>query len=202
MARRRSRIEGLRASFVVTAAMGAAACGGSTNDVAGTQGAGNGAAGGANAAGGAGGAASGGGGGTGNIFNGNGGILNPPPPTTTCPPAMPTPNTYCNYTGPECDYQFCGTFATQFASCVNFVWQVGQGSCNPPPPPTTTCPQGPPPVSGSYCNYQGPSCIYPVPQDGGTCPLQLYADCAGYSWTLKTIAPPCLPPVRDGAVGD
>lgn len=58
----------------------------------------------------------------------------PPPPVTVCPVDKPEPGAYCDYAGPACEYDFCGTFATTRATCDTNAWVVMQGTCNPPPP--------------------------------------------------------------------
>lgn len=92
---------------------------------------------------------------------------NPPPsPETTCPETEPGRGTYCNYQGPTCDYgPLCFGSFVHSAACENNLWYVRDWSCNPPPPPVTTCPATEP-TPGDYCNYQGPACHYGPPCDG------------------------------------
>jgi len=167
--RKRSRIAGLRMPFVVTATVGAVACGGSVTGAGGSAGSE------------AGGAGTGGGAPV---------IQNPPSVTTVCPTAQPGQGMYCDYSGAPCLYNGCGSTT---ATCTNNLWELSYGSCNPPPPVETTCPPVEP-SGGAYCNYQGPPCAYEHGDtiDGGDCNASVtYVQCEGYGWQRSGVASAC-----------
>ena len=199
MARRRSRIDGLKLPFVVTVAVAAGGCGGT---VTGSQGPSND---------GTGASAGTGGFGTGSIsstggvptsggFAGVGGVVNPPPPPqTTCPDATPSPGTYCNYEGPPCGFgPLCGSFQTQSASCVDHTWSMSISSCNPPAPMTTPDAGTPMPQADAggtvlpNCNNPvaaGTPCSEPSARCGGPCSNSWQTEnvCTNGTWTLAGV---------------
>lgn len=188
MARRRSRIDGLKLPFVVTVAVTAGGCGGT---VTGSQGSNDGTGAGAGT----------GGFGTGSMpstggampstggapttggFTGVGGIWNPPLPETTCPDATPSPGTYCNYEGPPCSYgPLCGSFPTQSASCVGYTWSMSISSCNPPAPPVPPSDCDNPVAAGTPCSEETAHCR-------GPCSNSWQADnvCTNGMWTFAAV---------------
>ncbi|HVU06131.1 MAG TPA: hypothetical protein VHE30_30480 [Polyangiaceae bacterium] len=185
MTKKHSRIERLKAPFVVTALLAATGCGGSVNEGNGQPLEGNGGSGGS-------GGSSGGGAGAGG-WDGTGGSQNPPPPI--CPATVPLAGDGCSYTGAPCTYPAAGPCQlTYTASCVNWtnggggVWQVssepGNWSCNPPPP--ILCPSEPP--------VAGTSCAGPLgPYSGSDCG---YGDCYGTPteyWNCRMVGLDSMP---------
>jgi len=108
--------------------------------------------------------------------------------TSSCPAAAPISGSDCDYAGPPCDYDYCGTIPTRVAVCNDGAWAVSLTSCNPPPPPLATCPAEMP-QPGTYCDYVGPACGYGATSCGF--PLQ-EAICVDSVWLIT--ATPCNPP--------
>lgn len=146
MARTRSRIEKLRAPFVVTVALGATACGGvsTAHDPNAKP-----------------------------LTGADGGPSSTSCPTVAPvkgdPCEVPSGMT-CSREAT------CSDPAGYDATCVSGVWQVQPAyiACNPPPPPSSICPVAQP-GTGDYCNYVGPECQYGssvcagIPLYGATC---------------------------------
>src|SRR5262245_41750098 len=153
MAKRRSRIDGLRPPFVVTVAVAAGGCGGTVTGSQGRSDDGTGAGAGTGGLG-TGATTSTGGVVIGGGFTGAGGTVNPPPPPqTTCPGTEPSTGMYCNYVGQPCSYgPLCGSFPTRSASCVDHTWIMSGSSCNPPAPPTALPDCDNPVAAGTPCS--------------------------------------------------
>jgi hypothetical protein len=112
----------------------------------------------------------------------------PPPPVKVCPTDKPVSGGYCNYEGPACEYDDCGSLPSTRATCANWVWTVITATCNPPPP---MCPSVAPGL-GAPCDPGSLPCTYPT-----RCGSALSVACMNGVWQVAPAELPVPPPNWD-----
>lgn len=125
---------------------------------------------------------------------------NPPAPvTTTCPVQAPASGSYCNYSGPACQYLGCTgspCMCVRDATCVGYQWAVqAYDDCVVPPVDGGT----PMPPDGGGTPGVLPDCVNPVAMGtpcsepsahcGGPCSNAWQTEnvCTNGTWTLAGI---------------
>jgi hypothetical protein len=174
MLHRRSRTARLRTPFVVTVALGAAACGGGvgtgSHDRKGDG-----------------------------TSDADAGLEE----TRVCPGIPPAEGTLCNYVGSDCVFGTpTACQPLPHAACVDHKWTIqnlASGGCNPPPPmcPERPCPAEPP-ANGDPCTVSSvcsrtATCVAPGYDAKCLLPGGFPTTCAG-TWQVTPSYLACNPP--------
>ncbi len=190
------RTKTLKAPFVVTVALtaAAAACGGHAQGEGegGSSGAGAGSGGAAGASSGGTAGASGSSGSAGTAGSGFGGAGGNPPPPPQCPTVAPEAGSDCAGFDTPCVYDACER-GDLVATCTRSGWVLqGPEDC---PPVAVECPASPPDW-GTPCKPEGAACSYGEPN--ACCgPAEFHCDGGTWQDWSPTCNPPPPPPCPD-----